>query len=67
MSNSVWIVLHRWLAVLLLGASSGLASAMPGADVPWITYEAEDMATTGVVLGPKYGPNVLETEASGRK
>jgi hypothetical protein len=35
--------------------------------MPWITYEAEGMKTTGVVLGPKYDPNVVETESSGQK
>ncbi len=53
------------MALLVLAARNLLAS--PGADVPWTTYEAEDMTTTGTVLGPKYGPNVVETEASGRK
>jgi hypothetical protein len=38
-----------------------------GADLPWTTYEAEAMKTTGVVLGPKYSPHLLETEASGQK
>jgi hypothetical protein len=35
--------------------------------MPWTTYEAEGMKTTGVVLGPKYDPNVVETESSGQK
>jgi hypothetical protein len=38
-----------------------------GADIPWTTYEAEAMKTTGVVRGPKYDPHQLETEASGQK
>jgi hypothetical protein len=38
-----------------------------GADVPWTTYEAEDMKTTGTVLGPKYEPFLVETESSGEK
>jgi len=48
-----------------LGACS--ASANVGADMPWTTYEAEGMKTTGVVLGPKYDPNVVEAESSGQK
>lgn len=38
-----------------------------GADLPWTTYEAEAMKSTGVVLGPKYDPHHVETEASGQK
>jgi hypothetical protein len=38
-----------------------------GADIPWLTYEAEDMKTTGTVLGPKYAPGLVETESSGQK
>jgi Pectate lyase superfamily protein len=44
-----------------------LAHAKIGADLPWITYEAEDMKTTGTVLGPMYGPFLVEMEASGQK
>ncbi|HWY32199.1 MAG TPA: glycosyl hydrolase family 28-related protein [Candidatus Acidoferrum sp.] len=43
------------------------ARAGAGADVPWTTYEAEDMKTTGTVLGPKYEPSHVETESSGQK
>lgn len=42
-------------------------AAGPGADTPWTTYEAEAMKTTGVVLGPKYDPFLVETESSGQK
>ncbi len=38
-----------------------------GAEVPWTTYEAEDMKTTGIVMGPKYEPFFVETESSGEK
>lgn len=38
-----------------------------GADVPWTTYDAADMRSTGVVLGPRYDPNQVETESSGQK
>ncbi len=35
-----------------------------GAQVPWLTYEAEDMSTNGEVLGPAYQPHTIETESS---
>lgn len=41
--------------------------AQSGATVPWTTYEAENMVTTGTVLGPQYGPNIVASESSGRK
>jgi hypothetical protein len=47
----------------LLPAVNGFA----GAAVPWTTYEAEDMATTGTLLGPQYAPHLVASEASGRK
>jgi len=43
------------------------APAGVGADMPWTTYEAEAMKSTGLVLGPKYDPNLVETESSGQK
>jgi hypothetical protein len=46
---------------------TGKASAGAGADLPWVTYEAEGMKTTGLVLGPKYDPNTVETESSGQR
>ena len=54
-----------WALVTLL--FSGSADAGVGADMPWTTYEAETMKTTGTVLGPKYGPYLVETESSGQK
>ncbi|MEO7298733.1 MAG: glycosyl hydrolase family 28-related protein [Verrucomicrobiota bacterium] len=41
--------------------------AAPGAVVPWTTYEAEDMNTSGYVSGPQYYPGFLGTECSGRR
>ena len=52
---------------LSLVAGSGCARAGIGADMPWTTYEAEDMKTTGAVLGPKYAPFLVETESSHQK
>lgn len=38
-----------------------------GATIPWTTYEAEGMKTTGSLLGPKYEPYLVETESSGQR
>jgi hypothetical protein len=46
---------------------AGPLGAKVGADVPWTTYEAEAMRTTGTVLGPRYDPYQVETESSGQK
>jgi hypothetical protein len=43
------------------------ARGFSGAAVPWTTYEAEDMATSGTVLGPQYAPYLVTSESSGRK
>src|SRR5689334_15509084 len=53
--------------VLQLAGSSQLAWGRIGAEMPWTTYEAEEMKTTGTVLGPKYGPFLVEMESSGQK
>ena len=59
--------MQRIAAILALLISLSSAQAFSGAAVPWTTYEAEDMATTGTILGPQYGPNVVASEPSGRK
>ena len=38
-----------------------------GAILPWSTYEAEDMVTTGTILGPSYTGQSDAREASGRR
>ena len=38
-----------------------------GATIPWVTYEAENMKTDGIIMGPKYAPYNVETESSGQK
>lgn len=59
-------ILH--LAVLLaLVIYPASVHARAGAEVPWTTYEAEDMKTTGAIMGPKYEPFLVETESSGQK
>jgi hypothetical protein len=44
-----------------------VAASVPGADMPWTTYEAETLKLTGIVLGPKYDPHLVETESSGQR
>jgi len=59
----------RWcLAIIfILGRLICSAQEKRGANIPWTTYEAENMHTTGTVLGPQYGPFHVETESSGQK
>ncbi len=59
--------MHRFAASVALVGSLCSALGMTGASVAWTTYEAESMTTTGTVLGPQYGPNLVASEASGRK
>jgi hypothetical protein len=58
-------ILRRALVLLSVFCAFGM-SAIAGADMPWSTYEAEGMKTNGVVLGPGYDPNSVETESSGQ-
>ncbi|MDB6169303.1 MAG: parallel beta-helix repeat [Verrucomicrobia bacterium] len=60
-------LLPRIALILACAACSSQARAGVGADLPWVTYEAEAMKTTGRVLGPRYDPHLVETEASGQK
>src|SRR5882724_6127824 len=60
-------LLSRLAISLSLAVGWVSAHAGVGADMPWMTYEAEDMKTTGAVLGPKYAPYLVETESSGQK
>ena len=53
--------------VLLATGSIGFAQKKYGATIPWMTYEAEHMHTTGTLLGPAYGPYKVETESSGQQ
>ncbi|HVD98071.1 MAG TPA: glycosyl hydrolase family 28-related protein [Cytophagaceae bacterium] len=55
------------LILLVCHQLSAVAQETPGAEIPWITYEAENMKTTGTVLGPKYEAFQVETESSGQK
>ena len=57
----------RLALLVVLAIHPAAARASAGAEVPWTTYEAEDMTTTGTVLGPKYEPFHVETESSGQK
>ncbi len=53
--------------MLSITSISLLARGHIGADVCWRTYEAEEMKTTGTVLGPRYEPWLVETESSGQE
>jgi hypothetical protein len=53
--------------IALLAVPLHAAQSFRGADIPWTTYEAEDMTNTGTTLGPKYDPYLVETESSGQK
>jgi hypothetical protein len=55
------------LLLLSLVSFPAAVRAGAGAEVPWTTYEAEAMKTTGTVTGPKYEPFFVETESSGQK
>jgi hypothetical protein len=57
--------LHLWRVALILAFFAD--KAFGGATVPWSTYEAEDMVTTGTIVGPQYAPHLVASEASGRK
>src|SRR6266850_623746 len=43
------------------------AFGFTGATVPWTTYEAENMTTTGAIPGAQYSPNLVGSESSGRR
>jgi Alpha-1,3-glucanase catalytic domain D1/Alpha-1,3-glucanase catalytic domain D2/Divergent InlB B-repeat domain len=58
---------HRIVTIVALVSVASSAKAFAGAVVSWTTYEAEDMATTGTLLGPQYAPHLVASEASGRK
>ena len=60
-------MIFRLLLIFFTGALLHAAQPFRGAEIPWTTYEAEDMKTTGEKLGPKYDPYLVETEASGQK
>jgi hypothetical protein len=60
-------LLLRLALIVACAACPNHARAEVGADMPWTTYEAEAMKSTGLVLGPKYDPYLVETEASGQK
>src|SRR5438105_11252897 len=61
-------IMHRYIFILLAFCTlTSSAQEKRGADIPWITYEAENMKTNGTVMGPKYGPFLVETESSGQK
>lgn len=46
------------------GGSAARGATPIGADRPWTTYQAQGMRTNGQVLGPRYAPNLVETEST---
>jgi hypothetical protein len=67
MFRTLYVLCQLSVLTGLLWVSLHCARGSPGAAVPWTTYEAEDMTTTGTVMGPGYAPNTVEAESSGRK
>ena len=61
-------IMHKCVIMLFI-FSPFVCSAQekPGADIPWKTYEAENMHTDGLVLGPEYKPYNVATESSQQK
>ncbi|MHB8207149.1 glycosyl hydrolase family 28-related protein [Mucilaginibacter sp.] len=55
------------LVVLVLSKLTCFSQQKYGANVPWMTYEAESMHTNGIVLGLAYDPYKVETESSGQQ
>src|SRR6266568_1711165 len=55
------------LAATTAVVPSDSTHAHVGAEMPWTTYQAEEMKTTGKVLGPRYDPFLVETESSGQR
>ncbi len=63
-----WRGIGRGRACGILAAFMAVtANAQIGADIPWTTIEAEEMRTSGVVLGPAYEPHRVEVESSGQR
>ena len=56
------IAICLFLIIHSISARAGI-----GADLPWTTYKAGNMKTSGTVLGPKYAPYLVETESSGQR
>ncbi|WP_345955585.1 glycosyl hydrolase family 28-related protein [Mucilaginibacter sp. PAMB04168] len=54
--------------VFVVFVSTSFATELPGrgARILWTTYEAENMRTNGMVMGPTYNPYRVETESSGQ-
>src|SRR5580658_10018737 len=61
-SKYIWMII-----ILVFTKVTCPAQEKNGALIPWTTIEAENMHTSGTVLGPKYDPYLLETESSGQQ
>ena len=55
------------LTILILSTLISSAQEKFGALIPWTTYEAEHMKTSGTIMGPDYTPFHVETESAGQR
>jgi len=58
---------HTYVLILIFSTLISSAQEKYGAHIPWTTYEAEKMKTSGTVMGPTYMPFKVETESSGQR
>jgi beta-glucanase (GH16 family) len=65
-TNSIGESTNSTEQVAALSAFTQEVNSGNGAVIPWSTYEAEDMTTSGYVFGPSYHPGAFGVEASGR-
>jgi hypothetical protein len=61
------VLKYKYTFLLVFYTLTSLGQQKVGADIPWVTYEAEHMKTNGIILGPKYAPYKVETESSGQQ
>jgi hypothetical protein len=54
-------------AILIFSCVICSAQEKRGASIPWTTYEASHMKTTGTLMGPTYKPYRVETESLGQR
>lgn len=67
MNGSVRRAVMAAAVAVSLAAGAQPAAAAPGANVPFVDYQAEDATTNGTVIGPDWAYGTLPAEAVGRK
>ena len=65
--NRLFFIHVSALFILVFSTLLCTAQEKRGAAIPWTSYEAEHMKTSGTVMGPKYDPYLVETESSGQQ